>query len=83
MRELVRELLRELGRERIGTHPKISFHISKKMKGDFWVRPNSLTSQFSHQFSQQFSHLQNLCLPIVTVIGLDHIHLFVAVEGLK
>ena len=28
-------------------------------------------------------YLQNLCLPIVTVIGLDHIHLFVAVDGLK
>ena len=28
-------------------------------------------------------YLQNLCFPIVTVIGLDHIHLFVAVEGLK
>ena len=30
-----------------------------------------------------FYYLQNLCLPIVTVIGLDHIHLLVAVEGLK
>ena len=28
-------------------------------------------------------YLQNLCFPIVTVIGLDHIHLFVAVAGLK
>ena len=28
-------------------------------------------------------YLQNLCLPIVTVMGLDHIHLLVAVEGLK
>jgi len=27
--------------------------------------------------------LQNLCLPIVTTCGLDHIHLFVAVDGLK
>ena len=28
-------------------------------------------------------YLQNLCFPIVTVIGLDQIHLFVAVDGLK
>ena len=29
------------------------------------------------------SYLQNLCFPIVTVIGLDQIHLLVAVDGLK
>ena len=28
-------------------------------------------------------YLQNLCFPIVIVIGLDQIHLFVAVAGLK
>ena len=28
-------------------------------------------------------YLQNLCFPIVTVIGLDQIHLLVAVFGLK
>ena len=32
---------------------------------------------------KNFHYLQNLCLPIIIVIGLDQIHLFVAVEGLK
>ena len=29
------------------------------------------------------NYLQNLCFPITTVNGLDQIHLFVAVDGLK
>ena len=36
-------------------------------------------------FSQKMClfYLQNLCFPMVTVIGLDQIHLLVAVDGLK
>ena len=33
--------------------------------------------------SNPINYLQNLCFPIVTVNGLDQIHLFVAVLGLK
>lgn len=47
------------------------------------VAPIPLHKNKVIQWNYLVFYLQNLCFPIVTTCGLDQIHLFVAVEGLK
>lgn len=55
--------------------------LLKKKINPIGVRPRM--DFFSVLGLTPIGYLQNLCFPIVTVIGLDQIHLLVAVLGLK